>query len=146
MGEAMPFEEKSAWLYGVLAVITYSVYVVVILQLAQSTPLVEVAWIAPMLWAIGASIAGSIVLHIVIRIVSPRDAGKKDLRDRQIYQFGEYVGQSFVVIGGVATLILAMVKADYFWIGNVVYLCFTLSAILGTIAKVVAYRRGFQPW
>lgn len=142
----MSFEEKSAWIMGVLAVVSFSVYATVILQLAQTTELVEVAWVSPMLWVIGASIVASIVLHIAIAIISPRDADKKDLRDRQIYRFGEYIGQSFVVVGGIATLILAMIEADYFWIANVVYLCFTLSAILGTIAKVVAYRRGFQPW
>jgi hypothetical protein len=142
----MSFEEKSAWIGGVLAIVTYSAYAIVIVQLAQVTNLVDVAWISPMLWAVGVSIVGSIVLHIIVAILSPRDADKKDQRDRQIYRFGEYIGQSFVVIGGVATLVLAMVEADYFWIANVVYLCFTLSAILATIAKVVAYRRGFQPW
>jgi hypothetical protein len=41
---------------------------------------------------------------------------------------------------------MAMVELDYFWIANVIYLAFHLSAILGAAAKIVAYRRGFQPW
>ena len=41
---------------------------------------------------------------------------------------------------------MAMAEADHFWIANVIYLAFVLSAILGSIAKIVAYRRGFQPW
>ena len=32
------------------------------------------------------------------------------------------------------------------WIANVIYLCFTLSAVVGSVAKIVAYRRGFQSW
>ena len=75
-------------------------------------------------------------------IFSPREAGKKDQRDREIYRFGEYIGQSFVVIGGVAALLMAMAEWDHFWIANVIYLAFVLSAILGSVAKIVAYRPG----
>ncbi|MEO8284187.1 MAG: hypothetical protein ABI568_12425 [Pseudarthrobacter sp.] len=89
------------------------------------------------------SIGASIALHAVVGIFSPRDAGKKDQRDREI---GEYMGQSFVVIGGVAALPMAMAEWEHFWIANVLYLTFVLSAILGSAAKIVAYRRGFQPW
>ena len=32
-----------------------------------------------------------------------------------------------------------------FWIANAVYLGFVLSAVVGSVAKVVAYRRGL-PW
>ena len=41
---------------------------------------------------------------------------------------------------------MAMAEWDYFWIANVIYLCFVLSAILGSIAKIVAYRQGFPQW
>jgi hypothetical protein len=140
------FEEKSAWIMGVVAVGSYSVYLAIVLGLAGSTPLTEVSYVAPLLWTVGASIAASIALHAVMGISSPRDAGKKDQRDKEIYRFGEYIGQSFVVIGGVAALLMAMAELDHFWIANVIYLTFVLSAILGSVAKIVAYRRGFQPW
>jgi hypothetical protein len=39
-----------------------------------------------------------------------------------------------------------LLEVDYFWIANVLYLCFTLSAVLSSIAKIFAYRRGFHPW
>jgi hypothetical protein len=142
----MSFEEKSAWIMGVVAVGSYSVYLAIVLGLAGSTPLTEVSYVAPLLWTVGASIAASIALHAVMGISSPRDAGKKDQRDKEIYRFGEYIGQSFVVIGGVAALLMAMAELDHFWIANVIYLTFVLSAILGSVAKIVAYRRGFQPW
>ncbi len=142
----MSFEEKTAWIMGVVAVGSYSVYLAIVLGLAGSTPLTEVSYVAPLLWTVGASIAASIALHAVMGISSPRDAGKKDQRDKEIYRFGEYIGQSFVVIGGVAALLMAMTELDHFWIANVIYLTFVLSAILGSVAKIVAYRRGFQPW
>jgi hypothetical protein len=142
----MSFEEKSAWIMGVVAVGSYSAYLAIVLGLAGGTPLTEVSYVAPLLWTVGASIAASIALHAVMGISSPRDAGKKDQRDKEIHRFGEYIGQSFVVIGGVAALLMAMAELDHFWIANVIYLTFVLSAILGSVAKIVAYRRGFQPW
>jgi len=142
----MPFEEKNAWVMGVLAAGTYTGYLVVILGRAGDTPLAEVPYVAALLWAVGVSIAASIVLHMLFAMFSPKDAHKKDQRDREINRFGEYIGQSFVVIGGVAALGMSMAELDHFWIANAVYLAFVLSAILGSTAKIVAYRRGFQPW
>ena len=40
---------------------------------------------------------------------------------------------------------LAMLEVAYFWIANAVYLAFFLSAVLGSVARIVAYRRGL-PW
>ena len=142
----MSFEEKSAWIMGVVAAGSYGVYLAIVLGLAGTMPLVDVPYVAPLLWTVGASIALSIALHILMGISSPKEAGKKDQRDREIYRFGEYIGQSFLVIGGVAVLLMAMVETDHFWIANVIYLAFFLSAILGSVAKIVAYRRGFQLW
>ena len=142
----MSFEEKSAWIMGVVAAGSYGVYLAIVLGLAGTMPLVDVPYVAPLLWTVGASIALSITLHILMGIFSPKEAGKKDQRDREIYRFGEYIGQSFLVIGGVAVLLMAMVETDHFWIANVIYLAFFLSAILGSVAKIVAYRRGFQTW
>jgi hypothetical protein len=56
------------------------------------------------------------------------------------------IGQSSVVVGGVAALGMALAQWGHFWIANVIYLCFVLSAVVGSIAKIVAYRRGFQSW
>ena len=142
----MSFEEKSAWIMGVVAAGSYGAYLAIVLGLAGTMPVIDVPYVAPLLWTVGASIAVSIVLHAVMGIFSPKDAGKKDQRDREIYRFGEYIGQSFVVIGGVAALLMAITETDHFWIANVIYLTFVLSAILGAVAKIVAYRRGFQPW
>ena len=142
----MSLEEKSAWIMGVLAVAAYAVYLAAVLGQAGSMPLTQVPYVAPLLWTVGGSIVASIVLHTVIRTFLAKESGKKDQRDREIYRFGEYIGQSFVVVGAVAALILAMAAANHFWIANAIYLAFVLSAVLGSVAKIVAYRRGFQPW
>ncbi|MFD2762840.1 hypothetical protein [Micromonospora eburnea] len=41
---------------------------------------------------------------------------------------------------------MALADRDQFWIANVIYLGFVLSAVVGSAAKIVAYRRGFQSW
>jgi hypothetical protein len=142
----MSSEEKNTWLHAVITGVAYIIYLVVILQRAGNAPLADVPYIAPMLWTIGAAIVANILGHIAIAIAWPRDADKKDQRDKEIHRFGEYIGHSFVIVGAVGALVLAMFEADYFWIANVIYLGFALSAILSSIAKLVAYRRGFQPW
>lgn len=137
-------EEKRAWILGIAAIVSYAAYLVVVLGRAGGRPLAEVPYVATLLWTVGASIVATIVLSIVAALVS--GDGGKDQRDREIGRFGEYVGHSFVVIGAVAALLLAMAEAPHFWIANAVYLAFTLSAILGSIARIFAYHRGFQPW
>jgi NADH:ubiquinone oxidoreductase subunit 6 (subunit J) len=134
------------WIEGIVAVVAYAAYVVVVLGRAGGEPLSEVAYAAPLLWTIGGAILAGIVLNIAAAIVAPEGANEKDQRDREINRIGEHIGQSFVVIGGVAALGMALVEWAPFWIANVIYLCFVLSAVVGAVAKVVAYRRGFQSW
>ena len=75
------------------------------------------------------------------------DAGERetDERDREIARFSKNVGQAFLVIGGLAALLMAMAEWDWFWIANTLYLGFALSGILEGTTKVVSYRRGL-PW
>lgn len=142
----MGYEEKRAWIMLMVGVATYAVYLIIILSRAASTPLADVPYIAPLLWTVGIAIVSTIVITMVAVALAPQDVGKKDPRDREINRFGEYIGQSFVVVGGLASLLLAMVEADHFWIANVVYLTFNLSAVTGSVAKIFAFRRGFQSW
>lgn len=140
----MSSEEKSTWIMGAVAIGGYLSYLVIVL--GAGTPLPEVDYVPAMLWTIGGAIVVSIVLHIIVGIFTPRAEAKKDQRDREIYATSERIGQSFLVIGGVAAMLLAMFELGYFWIANVLYLCFILSAILSCTARIVAYRRGFQTW
>ncbi|MEU8251815.1 hypothetical protein [Nonomuraea sp. NPDC048916] len=142
----MAVEEKSAWIMAVVSVVAYTAYLVVVLGRAGGGPLVEVPYASPLLWSVGGAIVAGIVLNIVAGGAVPKGARRKDQRDREINQFGEFVGQSFTVIGGVTALGMALAEFAYFWIANVIYLGFVLSAILGSIAKIVAYRKGFHPW
>lgn len=141
----MTSEEKSVWIMGVVAVATYGIYLSTILSLADG-PIYEVAYAWPMAWTIIGAIVASIILHILVAVIWPRDAGKKDTRDKEISRFGDIVGSGFISAGAVAAMIMAMLEWDLFWIANVIYLGFMLSAVVATVAKVVAYRGGFQRW
>jgi hypothetical protein len=140
----MSFDEKRAWIQAVVAVCAYGTYLVIIVGRAGQIPLTEVHYVGTLLWTVGASIVAAIVLHIAAGLVSPNGGRRKDQRDREINRFGEHVGQSLVVVGAVGALLMAMAELRYFWIANTIYLAFVLSAILGSVAKIAAYRRGFQ--
>ena len=142
----MAFEEKRAWIMALVAVAGYAAYVLVVLGRADGDPLADVSYAGPLLTTVAAAIVASIALNILVSIVSPEGANEKDQRDREIHRRGEYIGQSFVIVGGVAALAMALANWDQFWIANVIYLCFVLSALVGSVAKIVAYRRGFQSW
>lgn len=147
----MSFEERGVWILLTVAVGAYAVYLSLILSGPADVPLAERAYVVPMLWTIGGAIVAGIVLTIIAGIltgiISRRgQIDKKDQRDKEINRLGDHIGSSFVTIGGVSALILAWIEAPYFWIANVIYLGFVLSGIVGSVAKLVAYRRGFQTW
>ncbi len=140
------YEEKNAWVFGFIAPIGYIVYVVLVLTQAGQRPLEEANYVAPMLGTILGAIVVGILAGMVVGMFSGKDAGKSDQRDKQINRFGEYIGSAFLVIGALGALVLAWFEAPHFWIANVLYLGFVLQAILSTIAKLVAYRRGLHQW
>ena len=142
----MVYEERNTWTGLVVTVIAMTVYVVVILQQAGSGPLTDVVWWPIMLWTIGGSIAASIVISILWGILAgirDRDGvGKSDQRDRDIAHMGGRVGQAFMVIAGLGVIVLCAMEVHWFWIANTMFAGFALSAFVGGVASVIAYRRG----
>lgn len=142
----MTHEEKRAWIRLVAAVAGYAVYAVIVGGRMAERPVGEVAYAGVLLWTVGGGIGAAIVAEIVLGAVNPRASRAIDVRDREIARFGEHVGQSFVVIGAVAAMLMAMAGWDGFWIANVIYLCFVLSAVLGSVAKIGVYHGSFPQW
>ncbi|HUN33746.1 MAG TPA: hypothetical protein VMU95_17185 [Trebonia sp.] len=142
----MTHQEKRAWIMLVVSVASYAAYAAIILSRADGQPLPRIPYAAVLLWTVGSAIVASIVAETTLGVVNPRASRLKDARDRQIGQLGDYVGSSFVVIGATAAMLMAMAGWDRFWIANVVYLCFFLSAILGAVTKIIAYRKTFPQW
>ena len=145
----MPIGQQRAWVMMVCSALAYAVYVVLVVTRIDGGPIADTPYIAPLLWTVAGSVAATVLAEIVIAAASGRQsrtAIRTDERDREIDRFGEHVGQAFIVIGAIAALILAMLEWGYFWIANVIYLAFVLSAVLGSAARLAAYRRSFQPW
>jgi hypothetical protein len=141
----MSLEEKRAWIRMLAGVAAYVAYVVIILAGADGRPLTGVPYVAPLLWSIVAAIVASIVIEIVVNTVR-RGSLVTDERDRAISRLGDQVGYAFVVIGAVAGMLMAMADWHRFWIANVIYLCFALSMLLGSIARIAAYRGSLPQW
>ena len=143
----MSYEEKGTWVFLAIAVTGYAVYLFLVLpQFLAGEPVADIDWVTPMLWTIGGAIVAGIIGRILVEIVSPSESTKGDIRDKEIDRLGERVGNSFVVIGGVGALILAMFDVDTFWIANALYLGFVISGVLSAVTKLVAYRKGVPTW
>lgn len=144
----MSYEERNVWAGLLVSVVAMPVYVIVIviLQQAGGGPLTQVDWVPVMLWTIGASVVVTIVLSVLWGIVAgmrDRDGvGRSDVRDRDIARMGDRVGQAFLVLGGLGAIALCAFEAHWFWIAHAVFFGFALSAIVGGVARVIAYRRG----
>ncbi len=139
----MSYEEKGQWVYLAATTVAYAVYLALLLGSAGSRPLPETEYQPILLWTIGAAVAGSIIGRIALEIARPSDSTAEDVRDRDIGRFGEYVAGIVLGVGMVGPFILALIGADHFWIANAMYLVFVVQAIVGTVIKLVAYRRGF---
>src|SRR5262245_2177746 len=141
----MAFAEKRAWIMLVVSTIVYGAYITIILRRAGGVPLAHVPYVSTLVWTAVISVTATIVLNIAAAVGLPRGEDKPDRRDREIHRAAEYIGQSFVIAGATAAFLMALAEVDYFWIANAVYLGFVLSAVLSSIAKIFAYRKGF-PW
>jgi hypothetical protein len=147
----MPNEEKGQWVYVVAIVVTYAAYLVITLgKLGQTAP-ADIDYVPTMLWSIGIGIVLAIVGRIVVEIVgrisaeiAGHDEGQDaDVRDRDIGRFGEYFAGTVLGVGMIVPFVLTLAEFDYFWIANAMYLAFGVSAVVGAVVKLVAYRRGF---
>jgi hypothetical protein len=142
----MAHQEKRAWIMLVVAAVAYAVYAAIVVSRADGRPLPHVAYAAVLLWTVGAAIVANIVVEIAVGTANPKASRATDARDKEIAQLGDHIGQSFLVIGAVAAMLMALAGWDRFWIANVIYLAFVLSAILGSIAKIGLYHGTFPQW
>lgn len=150
----MPFEEKFTWVSAVVSTGVAAVYFAIVLGQVRTVPVAEIAYQQPLLIAIGALIALTILGTIVVAIGSAisaqitgsgsvDDIDRKDERDADINRRGELIGYYVSSAGALGVLALAMLRYDPFWIANALYLSFVVGALVASVAKLVAYRRGF---
>lgn len=139
----MTFEQKNHLAYGLASLIVLVAYLVWLLGQIQESPVEDIAYLGPLLWAIGIGIVLNMILGAVARGTNPAEADKKDIRDRDINRRGDAVGFYVFSIAASGPLVLAMVGAHQFWIANSLYVAYALTAVIGSAVKLAAYRMGW---
>ena len=142
----MTYEEKGIWVYLVVAVGAYGTYLAIVLGQVTTVPIAGIDYVPALLWSIGASIVGAIVLRILVEIVTPSENYRSDVRDKSISRQGDAAGNALIVVGALGGLILALLAQHPFWIANVIYLSFVLSALVSSIVRIAAYRGAIASW
>jgi hypothetical protein len=137
----MSYQENGIWAYLITVAGSYTIYVVIVGRLTRA-PVSQVHCAAALLWTTLVSTVASVVVRTMIETARPSAGRQRDVRDREIDRFGEYASRVFVVLGAAAAMLMAMVRWDYFWIANVIYLGFVLWAVVASAVKIVAYRHG----
>jgi len=164
----MTMNERTVWAYLVTVIVTSGVYLTLMLTRLAGGPVGQIAWVGPMLWTIGASVLGTVVLTIagtiastitttIARSITSGRLGPggrapvpiveidtvSDARDKDIDLIGDRALVGVLGAGFVGALVLAMLDADTFWIGNLLFVVGTIGAIVETTTKIRLYRRGF---
>jgi hypothetical protein len=148
----MTVSERSVWVQLFVMPLVAVGYFSVVLSRAADTPVAEISWVAPMIWAIGIVVAGIIAGTIASAIGSAIAAAARgeepdleegDQRDKEIERLGNRKAQFFTGLGAIAVIVLAMFRVDPFWIASAMFLAGILAGVHGAIAKLRAYRRGF---
>ena len=141
----MTREERETWVFLIVSVSAFACYVVWLIAQVFKTPAAEIAYVTPMLLAIGSAIATAIIGNIALSITAPKAGNKRDQRDREIQRYGDYSGQFLVNIAGLAAVVMCMLRVDYFWIANTIYCAFVGTALITSVVKLRSYRTGFDP-
>ena len=138
----MSYDEKGTWAYLVTSAAAYAAYLGIMVGRLQGTPVAQVSYGWVLLWTAIASVVASTMARTLVETVRPSDSRRSDVRDKEIFRFGEHASRWFIVAGAAAGFFMALMRWDYFWIANAIYLGFVLWAVAGSAIRLVAYRRG----
>lgn len=158
----MPFEEKLTWVNMVVTLIVAAVYAWIVGGQVAGNDVSHISFQIPLLVAMGAMIALTIIGTITVSIATAisraikvevsgegttadalADMDRRDERDTHISRHGDRVGyyvSSGLMLGALA---LSMLRSDQFWIANAIFGAFVVAGLVSSIAKIAAYRRGF---
>jgi hypothetical protein len=142
----MAFLEKSNWVTLIVSVPTLLYYLTLVVPEVLRKPVAEVSWVQPMVITIVGFVVANIIGNVAAAASNPAEADKNDERDREIDHLGERVGNWLIIAGAIAGLVLAMSRADHFWIANAIFLGGIVGALLSSATKIAAYHGSFQRW
>jgi hypothetical protein len=138
----MSYEEKGVWAYLVSSAGAYIAYLAIVLPRLVHTPAAHVSYFLPLMFTTIASVVAATLVRSALEVAKPSDTNKADARDRDIARFAEHASRWCIVATSTVGFWMAYRHWDYFWIANVIYLGFVLWAVVGSVLRLVAYRRG----
>ena len=138
----MSFREKSTWVLLAVTLLVYGWYFATTLGEALGTGVPPIVDNVRLFGAVVVMVALSIVAHIMIAILSPKDADTGDERDRLIELRGDQRGGVLTSIALFSTLGLVMTGAAVFWIAHLALAGLVMSELVKAISKLIDYRRG----
>jgi hypothetical protein len=138
----MSYEEKLSWAFLVVTATAFAGYLLWLLPQFGGQPVGQIAYVAPMLVAIGIAVVASISVNILISITQNT---KRDERDHEIERYGGYHSQFVIEISAMVAVGMAMAKVEHFWIAHLLYVALVGDAILSSAIKIRLYRQGFVP-
>jgi hypothetical protein len=142
----MTFLEKSNWVVLIVGVPTLLFYLAAVVPQVLGKPMTEVSWVQPMIVAMVAFVVANVLGNVVAAATNPREADRSDERDREINRVGAAVGNWVLIAGALVALVLAMARADHFWIANSLLLGGIAGSLVSAVTKIAAYHRPFQAW
>jgi hypothetical protein len=142
------------WVSVVVTILVPAVYFVTVLGRLQDTNAADIAYQRSLITAIIATviltIAGAIVMAVGTSVSAELrgrraadEVDREDERDKTISRHGDLIGYYVASGGMVVVLALTMMKYEYFWIANTLYLSFVVATLVSAVVKLVAYHRGF---
>ncbi len=138
----MSFREKSTWVLLAVTVIVYGWYFTTTLGTALTRGVPPVADNVRLFGAVVVMVLLSVVAHIVIAILSPKEADTADERDRLIELRGDQRAGYVMGVALFSTLGLALAGASVFWIAHAALAGLVLSELVKAVTKLIDYRRG----
>jgi hypothetical protein len=138
----MTFQAKSTLaMIGILTVV-YGWYFATMLTAAGRMPVDQIVYQPLMIFLTTPLVILAIVVHVVLAIAAPREAGVTDERDRLIDLRGGEIGGLVLGVGVFGGLVLAMFGGHSFWIAHTLLGALVLAEMATAATKLFLYRRG----
>lgn len=141
----MSYAERNTWVQLLGTVLAVTCYVVLVAGMWQGQPPAGPDWIWAMVWSIGGGLTLTIIGSITWNLAAGVKRGPEtsmDERDTHIAHIAERTGNGFLVIAGIAAIVLCATSAAHFWIGQVIFAGFAVSSFVSSLTAAILYRVG----
>lgn len=138
----MSFQARSTLVSVLIYLGIYGWYFRRVFAAIQADPVDAIDYQPLLLVMVGVLVALGVATHIVLAVVSPRDADRSDERDRLIELRGQQKGSHVLSVFALGALALAMIESEPFWIAHALLGGMVLAEVVKGTFKLLDYRRG----